>query len=115
MTHMVNCVKIGKEAEGLKALPYPGELGKRIYQNVSQEAWTMWLSHQTMLINENRLSPIEPKARAFLEEEMEKYFFGEGSEKPKEFVQLKALLDQSRLDRFNTPFAKAGQKKFPEI
>ena len=87
MTHVVNCVKLGKEAEGLKALPDPGDRGKRIYENVSQEAWKMWLSHQTMLINEYRLSPIEPKARAFLEEEMEKYFFGEGSEAPKEFVQ----------------------------
>ncbi len=87
MTHIVNCVKLDKEAEGLKALPYPGELGKRIYQNVSQEAWNMWLSHQTMLINEYRLSPIEPKARSFLEEEMDKYFFGEGSERPGEFVQ----------------------------
>ena len=86
MSHIVNCVKLGKEAEGLKAPPYPGDLGKRIYQNVSQEAWNMWLSHQTMLINEYRLSPIEPKARKFLEEEMDKFFFGEGSEAPKEFV-----------------------------
>jgi Fe-S cluster biosynthesis and repair protein YggX len=86
MSHIVNCVKLNKEAEGLKALPYPGDLGKRIYQNVSQEAWNMWLSHQTMLINEYRLSPIEPKARKYLEEEMEKFFFGGGSEAPKEFV-----------------------------
>ena len=83
----VNCVKLGKEAEGLKALPYPGALGKRIYQEVSQEAWQMWLGHQTMLINEYRLTPIEPKARKFLEEEMEKYFFGEGSARPGEFVE----------------------------
>jgi Fe-S cluster biosynthesis and repair protein YggX len=87
MTHTVQCVKLDKEAEGLKALPYPGDLGKRIYLNVSQEAWNMWLSHQTMLINENRLSPVEPKARAFLEEEMDKFFFGEGSEVPKDFVK----------------------------
>lgn len=84
---MVNCVKLGREAEGLKALPYPGELGKRIYQEVSQEAWQMWLGHQTMLINEYRLTPIEPKARKFLEEEMEKYFFGKGSARPGEFVE----------------------------
>jgi len=89
MTRMVNCVKTGQTAEGLPAQPYPGELGKRIYENVSQQAWRMWLQHQTMLINEYRLSPIEPKARKFLEEEMEKYFFGEGSEKPKEFVSPK--------------------------
>jgi Fe-S cluster biosynthesis and repair protein YggX len=83
---MVNCIKLGKEAEGLPAPPYPGELGKRIYLNVSRQAWRMWLDHQTMLINEYRLTPIEPKARQFLEQEMEKYFFGGGSEKPKEYT-----------------------------
>jgi Fe-S cluster biosynthesis and repair protein YggX len=83
---MVHCVKLGREAPGLARPPYPGELGKRIFENVSQEAWRMWLAHQTMLINEYRLTPIEPKARKFLEEEMEKYFFGPGSEKPKEYV-----------------------------
>jgi Fe-S cluster biosynthesis and repair protein YggX len=89
MARTVHCVKLGKQAAGLKFAPYPGELGKRIYENVSQEAWKMWLSHQTMLINEYRLTPIEPKARKFLEEEMEKFFFGQGSEKPKEYVPLK--------------------------
>ena len=87
MTRTVNCIKLEKEAEGLDTLPYPGDLGKRIYEQVSKEAWKMWLGHQTMLINEYRLTPIEPKARKFLEEEMEKYFFAEGSEKPKEFVE----------------------------
>ena len=82
----VYCVKLDKEAEGLNAVTYPGELGKRIYEQVSQEAWQMWLGHQTMLINEYRLTPIEPKAREFLEDEMEKFFFGGGSEKPKDFV-----------------------------
>ena len=82
----VQCIKLGKTAEGLKAQPYPGPLGKRIFDNVSQEAWNMWLAHQTMLINEYRLSPIEPKARKFLEEEMEKFFFSGGSERPKEYV-----------------------------
>ena len=86
MSRKVHCVKLDKEAEGLNAITYPGELGKRIYEQVSQEAWQMWLGHQTMLINEYRLTPIEPKAREFLEEEMEKFFFGGGSEKPKEFV-----------------------------
>ena len=86
MTRMVQCVKLNKEAEGLQRPPYPGELGKRIYENVSQEAWRMWLAHQTMLINEYRLTPIEPKARKLLEEEMEKFFFGDGSEKPKEYT-----------------------------
>jgi len=86
MSRTVHCVKLDKEAEGLKVPPYPGDLGQRIFENVSQEAWQQWLAHQTMLINEYRLTPIEPKARKFLEEEMEKYFFGEGSAKPKEFV-----------------------------
>ena len=86
MSRIVNCIKLGKEAEGLKMPPYPGELGQRIFENVSGEAWKMWLGHQTMLINEYRLTPIEPKDRAFLEGEMEKYFFGEGSQVPDEFV-----------------------------
>ena len=86
MGRTVQCVKLGKAGEGLKVQTYPGPLGKRIFENVSQEAWNMWLAHQTMLINEYRLSPIEPKARKFLEEEMEKFFFGGGSEKPKEYV-----------------------------
>jgi Fe-S cluster biosynthesis and repair protein YggX len=83
---MVNCIKLGKEAEGLDFPPYPGELGKKIYVNVSKEAWQMWIRHQTILINEYRLTPVEPKARKFLEGEMEKFFFGEGSTVPKEFV-----------------------------
>ncbi|HIF51101.1 MAG TPA: oxidative damage protection protein [Thiotrichaceae bacterium] len=87
MSRKVHCVKLDKEAEGLAVLTYPGELGKRIYEQASQEAWQMWLGHQTMLINEYRLTPIEPKARKFLEEEMEKFFFGGGSEAPKEFVE----------------------------
>jgi len=86
MARMVKCVKLGKEAEGLDRPTYPGELGKRIYANVSKEAWQLWLRQQTMLINEYRLSPIEPKARKFLEEQMEKFFFGEGVEAPPDFV-----------------------------
>ena len=89
MSRTVQCVKLNKEAEGLKFAPYPGELGKCIFENVSQEAWKMWLAHQTMLINEYRLTPIEPKARKFLEEEMEKFFFGKGSDAPKEYVPPK--------------------------
>ena len=86
MTRTVQCVKLGKQTEGLAFQPYPGELGKRIFDNVSKEAWQMWLRHQTMLINEHRLSPIEPRARQFLEQEMEKFFFGEGSAAPEGFV-----------------------------
>ena len=85
MARMVNCVILGAEAEGLDYAPYPGDLGKRIFDNVSKEAWQRWLAHQTMLINEYRLSPIEPRAREFLEQEMEKFFFGDGSEAPPDF------------------------------
>ena len=86
MARTVHCVLLGKEAPGLDYLPYPGELGKRIYASVSKEAWAKWVQHQTMLINEYRLTPIEPKARKFLEAEMEKFFFGGGSQKPDEYV-----------------------------
>ncbi len=85
MTRTVHCVKLGREAEGLDRQPYPGELGKRIFDNVSKEAWQGWLQHQTMLINEYRLSPLKPKDRKFLEEQMEKYFFGEGADIPPDF------------------------------
>ena len=81
MGQMVNCVVLKKEAEGLDKAPYPGELGQRILENASKEAWSMWMKQQTMLMNENKLSPIDPKHRQFLVEEMEKFFFGEGSAK----------------------------------
>ena len=86
MSRTVNCVILKAEAEGLDFAPYPGELGQKIYDSVSKEAWQRWLGHQTMLINEYRLTPFEPAARQFLETEMEKFFFGEGSSAPKEFV-----------------------------
>ena len=86
MSRMVKCVLLGIEAEGLDYAPYPGDLGARIYENVSRQAWQQWLGHQTMLINEYRLTPIEPKARKFLEEEMEKFFFGDGSSRPEGYV-----------------------------
>ncbi len=86
MARMVKCIKLGREAEGLDRPPYPGELGKRIYLNVSKEAWQQWLRHQTMLINEYRLTPIEPQARKFLEEQMEQFFFGPGSAPPEGYV-----------------------------
>ncbi|MCG7872910.1 MAG: oxidative damage protection protein [Candidatus Thiodiazotropha lotti] len=85
MSRTVECVRLKREAEGLDRLPYPGELGQRIFDNVSKEAWQEWLRHQTMLINENRLSPVDPKARKFLEEQMEQFFFGEGSELPPDY------------------------------
>ena len=86
MSRMVNCVKLSRAAEGLERLPYPGELGQKIYENVSKEAWQMWLRHQTMLINEYRLTPIEPKDRKFLEEQMEQFFFGAGAQTPEGYV-----------------------------
>jgi Fe-S cluster biosynthesis and repair protein YggX len=82
MPRMVHCQYLKREAEGFDRPPYPGELGKRVYESVSKEAWTQWVRHQTMLINENRLSPMEPKARKFLEAEMEKFLFGTGSQAP---------------------------------
>ena len=86
MSRMVNCILLGEEAEGLDYSVYPGELGQRIYENVSKQAWQKWLGHQTMLINEYRLSPIEPDARKFLEAEMEKFFFSGGSAAPQEYT-----------------------------
>jgi len=85
MTRMVNCTKLGKELEGLERPTYPGDLGKRIYLNISKQAWASWVQHQTMLINEYRLTPIEPKARKFIEEEMEKFLFGDGGTVPEQF------------------------------
>ena len=85
MPRKVHCILLKAEADGLDRPPYPGELGKRIFENVSKQAWQQWLGHQTMLINEYRLTPIEPKARKFLEGEMEKFFFGGGSAKPPDF------------------------------
>ena len=80
MARMVKCIKLGREAEGLDMAPYPGELGKRLYENVSKEAWQQWLRHQTMLINENRLNLSDARARKYLAEQLEQHFFGEGAD-----------------------------------
>ncbi|MES9824016.1 MAG: oxidative damage protection protein [Candidatus Thiodiazotropha endolucinida] len=85
MSRTVQCVRLKREAEGLDRPTYPGELGQRIFDNVSKEAWQEWLRHQTMLINENRLSPVDPNARQFLEQQMEQFFFGEGAELPPDY------------------------------
>lgn len=82
MTRIIYCQKLQQEAEGLDTAPYPGPIGQKILENISKQAWQQWLGHQTMLINEYRLSLIDPKSRAFLVEEMEKFLFGEGSSKP---------------------------------
>lgn len=89
MARMVNCVKLGREAEGMDFPPYPGDLGKRIYENVSKEAWAGWLKHQTMLVNENRLSLADPRARKYLQEQTEAYFFGAGAEAAAGYVPPK--------------------------
>jgi len=87
MARMVNCEKLGKEAEGLDFPPYPGELGKRIYLSISKEAWQLWLQHQTRLVNEYRLSGSDPRTREMLKEEMEKFLFGGGDiQQPKDYV-----------------------------
>ncbi len=86
MTRHIFCTKLNQDAEGMIAPPFPGTLGEKIFNHVSKQAWKMWLSHQTMLINEYRLSLIDPKAREFLQDEMQKYFFGGGSDKPTGFT-----------------------------
>ncbi|MCZ4306595.1 oxidative damage protection protein [Zoogloeaceae bacterium G21618-S1] len=80
MARMVQCVKLGREAEGLERPPVPGEMGKRVFENVSKEAWGQWVKHQTMLINENRLNLMDVRARKYLAEQMERYFFGGGAD-----------------------------------
>lgn len=89
MTRYIECAKLHKKAEGLEQPPFPSELGKKIYDHISKEAWQQWQNHQTMLINEYRLSSIDPKARAFLLQEMEKFLFGEGSQKPEGYIPPK--------------------------
>ncbi|MDO4905129.1 MAG: oxidative damage protection protein [Lautropia sp.] len=86
MSRTVFCIKTQQEAEGLDLPPYPGELGKRIWENVSKEAWQGWLRHQTMLVNENRLNLADMRARKYLAQQMESYFFGEGAERPAGYV-----------------------------
>ena len=85
MSRTVHCLKLDKEAEGLERPTYPGELGQKIFDNISKEAWDLWIKHQTILINENRLSPIDPKHRAFLEEQMQKFLFEGGGEMPEAY------------------------------
>ena len=87
MSRNVFCQKLKLEAEGLAHPPYPGKLGQKIYENISQQAWSEWLAHQTMLINEYRLNLTEPSAREFLRSEMENFLFGQGSNKPSGFVK----------------------------
>ncbi|MBP7891575.1 MAG: oxidative damage protection protein [Arenimonas sp.] len=82
MSRTVYCKKTGIETEGLDFAPWPGELGRRVFEHIGKAAWGEWLAHQTMLINENRLSPLDPKHRTFLQDEMQKFLFEGGADKP---------------------------------
>ena len=86
MSRTVQCIKLQREAEGLDAPPYPGELGRKIFEQVSKEAWKAWLEHQKMLINENRLNLMDARARKYLQEQMQAHFFGSGAEQAAGFV-----------------------------
>ena len=86
MARMDNCIKPGKEAEGLDFPPYPGELGKKLWQQVSKEAWAAWMKHQTMLVNENRLNLADQRARQYLARQMEAHFFGGGADVAQGYV-----------------------------
>ena len=86
MARMVQCIKLNKEAEGMDFAPLPGELGKKVWNQVSKEAWAAWLKQQTMLVNENRLSLADPQARQYLKEQTEAYFFGDGADKASGYV-----------------------------
>ena len=86
MARTVKCIKLGREAEGLDFPPMPGEMGKRLYENVSKEAWQQWIRLQTMIINENRLNLADAQHRKYLAEQVEKHFFGGGAEQVSGFV-----------------------------
>ncbi len=86
MARNVNCVKLGREAEGLDFPPFPGEIGKRVFASVSKEAWKQWLEQQKMLVNENRLNLADKKARDYLVQQMEKHFFGSGADQAQGYV-----------------------------
>ena len=90
MTRSVKCIKLGREAEGLDLPPMPGELGKQLYNTVSKEAWQTWLKHQTMIINENRLNLADQRARQYLSQQLNNYFFGAGADMPAGFVPPQA-------------------------
>jgi Fe-S cluster biosynthesis and repair protein YggX len=83
---MVKCVKFGKEMPGLDRIPWKGEIGKRVYENVSKEAWKLWLEHSKMIMNEYRLNPLDPSSQKVMEDQMEQFFFGEGAKLPEGYV-----------------------------
>ena len=89
MERLIFCEYFKNERPGLDRAPYPGEIGEKIFDSISKEAWQLWLEHQTMLINENRLSLVDPEARKFLQDEMQKFLYGDGSSKPQEYIPPK--------------------------
>ena len=89
MPHMVKCVKLGREAEGMDERPFDNELGQRIYDNVSKEAWAQWTNHMRMLLNEYRLQPWRPEHQTFIAQQMEQYFFGDGGQLPEQYTPEK--------------------------
>jgi Fe-S cluster biosynthesis and repair protein YggX len=86
----VMCVKFGKEMPGLDRIPWKGELGKRVFENVSKEAWALWIEHSKMLMNEYHLNPVDPNSQKIMGEQMEQYFFGEGAQLPEGYVPQRA-------------------------
>ena len=88
MNEKIICSYFKDEREAMDRVPYPGELGEKIYKEISKEAWQLWLEHQTMLINENRLSMVDPEARKYLQNEMKKFLFEGHSSKPTEYVPV---------------------------
>ena len=86
---MVHCVKFGREMPGLDRVPWKGDLGQRVYDNVSKEAWKLWVEHSKMLMNEFRLNPLDPRSQQIMGEQMEMFFFGEGSKAPEGYVAPK--------------------------
>ena len=89
-TRMVHCVKFGKDLPGLDRVPWRGELGKRVYENVSRDAWKLWIEHSKMIMNEYRLNPLDPNSQKIMEEQLEQFFFGEGAKLPEGYVAPKA-------------------------
>jgi len=87
---MVYCVKFGKEMPGLDRPPWKGDLGKRIYENVSKDAWKLWIEHSKMIMNEYRLNPLDPQAQKIMEEQLEQFFFGEGAKLPEGYLAPRA-------------------------
>jgi Fe-S cluster biosynthesis and repair protein YggX len=89
-TRMVHCVKFDKDMPGLDRIPWRGELGKRVYENVSKDAWKLWIEHSKMIMNEYRLNPLDPNSQKIMEEQLEQFFFGEGAKLPEGYVAPKA-------------------------